>query len=268
LRNTNVLGTCEVLRLATSGKPKAFHHVSSLAVAASAPALGGSYAPETFRIPSVDGINSGYIQSKWVAEQLVNSAAQGGLSVCIYRPGLITGHSRSGACNPHDALSLMLHACLQLRAAPDSWERVYLTPVDYVSQAVCELSRQRGSGSKAFHIVNSRYIPWRRITEALAECLDVDRTLPYRDWLAHLVSRATDGADASLSALASLLPATLETGNSEPPRYHDTNTRQDLAAAPHLRFPDNDVAVLMKQLEWLRVSGRRTGALCSAPEGQ
>ena len=39
----------------------------------------------------------GYTQSKWVAERLVLKARALGLPARVYRPGIITGHSQTGA---------------------------------------------------------------------------------------------------------------------------------------------------------------------------
>lgn len=40
-----------------------------------------------------------YVLSKWISEQFVARAARQGLPVVITKPGMISGHSSSGACN-------------------------------------------------------------------------------------------------------------------------------------------------------------------------
>ena len=49
-----------------------------------------------------EDLTMGYSQSKWVAERLVKIAASRGLPVSIYRPGTITGDSRTGISNLDD----------------------------------------------------------------------------------------------------------------------------------------------------------------------
>jgi thioester reductase-like protein len=172
------------------------------------------------------------------------------LPVFVYRPGVITGDSRYGTCNPDDALSLMFRACFRLRAAPESGDCVHLTPVDYVSQAIAEVSRQPCCAGKAFHLVNPRYLTWRQISETMIDSGYIDRTLPYGEWLACLREHAAMHADARLSVLGGLLRDLVR---DEPPRsYDDINTRTALAGTPHVRCPENDIALLTRQLEWLR----------------
>ena len=251
LRKANVLGTYEALALAALTPAKTFHYISSLVVPANSGIASGHRVLENFRIPYKEDAAPGYLQSKWVAEQLVNTAAQSGLPVCIFRPGLITGDSRSGICNPRDVLSLMLRACLKLRVAPDSCERVHLTPVDYVSRAIYELSRQPDSTGKAFHLVNPNYLSWRQISETMSEGGYIDRMLPYGEWLSCLRSRASTAADANLKVLSSLLSDQQQTNNGDPQRFDDINTRKGLAAVPHVRCPDDSISLLITYLQWL-----------------
>jgi putative pyridoxal-dependent aspartate 1-decarboxylase len=147
LKATNVLGTQEVLRLAFQTKTKPVHFVSTF-----------------FSIPTVEESDSveqsqlvdGYVQSKWVAEQLVKQARERGLPVCIYRPSRITGHSQTGISNLVDILNLLIKGCLQLGKAPVFGEiEEYLTPVDYVSRAIVYLSQQPKHLGKSFDLIHS-----------------------------------------------------------------------------------------------------------------
>ena len=61
----------------------------------------------------------GYSQSKWVAERIVVEARSRGFPVSIYRPGRITGHSRTGVGNNDDLFSRLLKACVQLGQVPE-----------------------------------------------------------------------------------------------------------------------------------------------------
>ncbi|HEX8868960.1 MAG TPA: amino acid adenylation domain-containing protein, partial [Lentzea sp.] len=98
LRQANVLGTKEILRLACTTKAKAVHHMSTLDVL-----MHGSERDvrEDTVIPPSEVVG-GYDQSKWVAEQLVAAAGKRGLPVVRYRPGAMLGHSRTGVANPSD----------------------------------------------------------------------------------------------------------------------------------------------------------------------
>ena len=118
LKAPNVLGTLELLRLATRIKLKPVHFVSSLGVF---PLIGMSSLVVVREDDTLDHgarCYGGYVQSKWVADKLVQAARARGVPVCIYRPGLITGHSETGAWNPSDVTSRMLRSWIELEAGP------------------------------------------------------------------------------------------------------------------------------------------------------
>ena len=109
-----MLGTQEILRLATRITLKPVHFVSSLGVF---PLLGSSGVKVIHEDDTLDhngSLYGGYLQSKWVADKLVLAARSRGLPVCIYRPGLITGHSDTGAWNTSDVTSRMLKSWIEL----------------------------------------------------------------------------------------------------------------------------------------------------------
>src|SRR6185503_17875772 len=127
---------------------KPVHHVSS--VAALAP-----------------GLDDGYAQSKWVAERLCEQARGLGLSVTIYRPGRLTGHTTSGASNAGDLLVALLATCVQLGAAPELDLDVDMVPVDFASAAMVKLSRSASSAGGTFQLGHSRPVPWRELVASL-----------------------------------------------------------------------------------------------------
>src|SRR6185312_13787825 len=135
-------------------------------------------------------IISGYAKTKWVAEQLVVQAEKRGLATSIYRPGLIAGHSRTGVCNLRDGFSLTLRACLRLGIAPELTGIVYITPVDFVSRAILQLSRSEKARGKAFHINNPVPVEWEDVTGLMVDGGYVTGTMPYREWLQILRAQA------------------------------------------------------------------------------
>jgi len=145
LKAINVLGTQEILRLGVRNRAKPVHFIST-------------YALSKFQVK--DGIPvkgqfvNGYLESKWVAERLLNQARERGLSVSIYRLDRVTGHSRTGVSNQADFLNLLLKGCIQLGKAPLIGNvKEHLTPVDYVSRAVIHLSQQPESLGKTFNLI-------------------------------------------------------------------------------------------------------------------
>ena len=78
-------------------------------------------------------------------------ARQRGVPACIYRPGVISGDSRTGMGNTKDLIWSIIKGCIQLGVMPDLDTlpdidtMINITPVDYVSRAIVQLSRQPAS---------------------------------------------------------------------------------------------------------------------------
>jgi len=96
LRATNVLGTQEVLRLATQVKVTPVHFISTRCISIIA-LFGNEVIPEQDALEHSEGLYDGYAQSKWVAEKLMMTARSRGIPVCIYRLGMITGIAKQAS---------------------------------------------------------------------------------------------------------------------------------------------------------------------------
>lgn len=133
LRNANVGGTREILRLACKSGATV-QHISTNGVLP--PSQGGWPEEANLGIEHVPTkLLDGYGQSKWVAEQLVFEAGRRGLPVRILRAGTISGHSNTGAANAWDLLNALIVESIRIGYHPDvpGW-RAEMTPVDFVSR--------------------------------------------------------------------------------------------------------------------------------------
>jgi amino acid adenylation domain-containing protein/thioester reductase-like protein len=158
LKAANVLGTQEVLRLACQIKIKPVHFISTISVFSAPMGTGVKLVSEESNLDDYPIPEGGYTQSKWVAEKLLAIARDRGLPICIYRPGRISGHSKTGAFNPNDFFYRLLIGCIQLGSVPEREFFDSLAPVDYVSKAIVYLSRQQESLGKAFHVINQELL--------------------------------------------------------------------------------------------------------------
>jgi thioester reductase-like protein len=208
LKATNVLGTEEILRLATRVRIKPVHFVSSLGVFPLFDSSGEvTVIREDDTLDHNGSLYGGYLQSKWVADKLMMEARSRGLPICIYRPGLITGHSETGAWNTGDVMSRMLKSWIELRGAPEfAHDETDMTPVDYISKAVVHLSGRRDAIGKTFHIANHRRVQLGAIADWMRDFGYPLRHVPYDSWVTELLSRATSREDdvSSLVPLFSL----------------------------------------------------------------
>jgi len=156
LRAVNVMGTQELLRLCARGRSKPLHHVSTIGTLAPLVAEGGTL--EELDAPDWQSLElglhgTGYVQSKWVAEKKLLQARARGLPVAIYRPGAITGDSRSGAWVEPDYFYALIKGCIELGLAPAWNASVTMSAVDWVAQAIVELSRQPDCHGQTFHVL-------------------------------------------------------------------------------------------------------------------
>jgi thioester reductase-like protein len=202
LKEPNVLGTHEALRLAGLGRKRPFHHLSTLRVfyGYQGDAAGVIYEDD---MPDQRGLRTGYSQTKWVAEQLVRTAESRGLPVTIYRPGMITGHSETGVSNPDDLFSRMVSGCVQMGTVTELNIGLDLTPVDYCARSIVYLSLQPSSVGRAFHIVNPTPMAWTQIVEWIRALGYPVKTIAYGKWLAALQATVTQSPD---NVLAPLIP--------------------------------------------------------------
>lgn len=192
LRDVNVLGTQEILRLACRGTPKPVHFISSLGVCHS------SIGPRTLEegkdaMPFLEGLRLGYAQSKCVAESLVREAGRRGLPVSIVRPALLSGDSIAGRSNIDDLLTRFIAGCVAMKAAPDLDWRVDCLPVDQVARAIVRLALGHDGDTDVVHISAKQPRHWRECVLWMRLCGFELELLPYHQWNERLRDEATPG---------------------------------------------------------------------------
>ncbi|GAB1538793.1 hypothetical protein NUACC21_14570 [Scytonema sp. NUACC21] len=226
LKAANVLGTQEVLRLASQIKLKPVHYISTISVF---PWEKDFSKEHIFREnDSLDSGNlaGGYEQSKWVAEKLVTIARTRGMPVCIYRPGRVSGHSQTGTSNTDDLLARMLKGCIQLGSVPDLKMMVDLTPVDYASKCIVHLSRQQKCLGETFHVVNPHPAHWSNAMTWLRSFGYSLEVISYEQWRAELLKVAEHSSE---NALYPLIPFFGESAPDDSVRFDCQNTLNGLA---------------------------------------
>ncbi|PSM49079.1 amino acid adenylation protein [Chroococcidiopsis sp. CCALA 051] len=204
LRAANVLGTQEVLRLASQVKVTPVHYISTLDVFQSPFYFGKEVIKEDDDLAHSNGFFNGYAQSKWVAEKLVMAARERGIPVCIYRPGMITGHSQTGVSQTNDLMCRLIKGMIQLNAAPLLERKINMTPVDYVSKAIVYLSRQPESIGKSFHLLNPNPLHLSQLVSVMNILGYPIQQIPYEMWQSKLIDPELSQTNA-LSPLSSLL---------------------------------------------------------------
>jgi thioester reductase-like protein len=206
LKPTNVLGTMEAMRLASLGERKPLHYVSTVA----AVPLEDSFETKVVRETELDydgTLYGGYTQSKWVAEQLVCKARTLGLPARIYRPGIITGHSQTGAWSTSDATSRMLKVAIESGILPDIEGAMDMTPVDYVSKALVYLAASGHAKSDIYHLANPKPVNGRDLVSWVRSYGYPLKRIPYEEWRSQMVALAGSGDKNPLAPFAPLFGA-------------------------------------------------------------
>jgi thioester reductase-like protein len=134
-RAANVGGTTAMLRLAAHRRVKHVHFVSTLAALAGPVDGGAPVAEEAVSERAVP--TSGYGRSKWVAERLLDAAADRGIPVTVYRLGEVMPHSMRGVPSRGGLVDQLVKSCLRIGACFRSPIVTDYTPVDLVSAIVC-----------------------------------------------------------------------------------------------------------------------------------
>jgi len=253
LKATNVLGTQEVLRLASQIKVKPVHYISTLSVLsandrAETRNMRELYECDRRHIPSF-----GYAQTKWVAEKLVATAHHRGIPACIYRLGRISGDSKTGVCNTNDRLYRTIKGIIQLGYAPDLDTTVDMTPVDYLSKAIVHLSQQEKSGDRVFHLCHPHPWRWFELTNWMRSFGYPLQPIDYNQFQAELLNEKMS-PDNPLYPLIPFFSDRDDAESSSSTPASDRNTPEELADIP-IACPPIDTQLLNNYFSYLIQSG-------------
>jgi long-chain acyl-CoA synthetase len=173
-RHVNVDGTRHVLELGElcqrRDRLERFSYISTAYVAGR---HGGEFGEEELDIGQ--SFRNGYEQSKFEAERLVRAHARG-LPVQIFRPSIVVGEQSTGWTASFNVLYTPLKAFVRgklpalpaRRSAP-----VDVVPVDYVADAVFELSRDPVDRFRTYNLVaGSQATTVGRLIELSADRLE------------------------------------------------------------------------------------------------
>jgi thioester reductase-like protein len=165
MRDANVMGTNEVLRLAFEGRPKEFNYVSTTFVFGWAVK---SVLYETDFNRDMELLDFGYSQSKWVAEQVVADARARGLSTRIFRPALVSPSVHGGGNNFDIAVRLVAFM-VNHGIGVDALNQVSFVPADIVANNIVAISMTPGTANRTYHVVRDDYANMLDITNLITQ---------------------------------------------------------------------------------------------------
>ena len=160
MRDANVLGTNEVLRLAFEGRPKSFNYVSTTFI------FGWAVKKVLFETDfneNMELLDFGYSQSKWVSEQVVMDARRHGLTTRIFRPALVSP-SITGGGNNFDIAVRLVAFMVNHGIGVDALNQVSFVPADITANNIVAISTTPGTENKNYHVVRDDYANMLDIT--------------------------------------------------------------------------------------------------------
>jgi len=165
-RAANLTGSQEILRLACRGPLTPVSHVSTYGIWG-VPGDGRTVVREDDDIASAGRLVTGYVQTKWAAERLMELARERGIPVDVHRPGRVLGDSRTGACLTTHFTVRVIKGCIQLGLAPELDLEIEMTPVDFVVRSLVSLSLREHTFGETYHLVNRRRTTFRELVAAM-----------------------------------------------------------------------------------------------------
>ncbi|HTC87416.1 MAG TPA: thioester reductase domain-containing protein [Bryobacteraceae bacterium] len=160
MREANVLGTNEVIRLAFEGRPKSFNYVSTTFV------FGWAVKKvlyETDMNRDMELLDFGYSQSKWVAEQVVFDARRRGLETRVFRPALVSP-SVTGGGNNFDIAVRLVAFMVNHGIGVDAQNQVSFVPADITANNIVAISTSAGTANRTYHVTRDDYANMLDIT--------------------------------------------------------------------------------------------------------
>ena len=164
MRDANVGGTNEIIRLAMSHRAKVLNHISTTFV------FGWSVQETLSEIdtnPGMERLDFGYSQSKWVSEQVVRDAMQHGLRARIFRPALLTPSVHGGGYN-FDISIRLLAFMINHGIGTTTRNQVSFSPADVAAGNIVAISQMPGSVGATYHVTRDAYESMTDITAILS----------------------------------------------------------------------------------------------------
>lgn len=253
LKSVNVDSTHEVLRLAGSKKIKPVHFVSSISVFMKGDLRERGICYENANLEDVGVPFGGYGQSKWVAEGLMQAAAQRGVPMTIFRPDNILGDRHTGILNTNDMTYSLVRAIFKLGSVPDMEIMGGIVPVDFVSDAILHLSRQSDSFGKTFHLSTLKQSNFIEIFEMISSMGLPIKQVAFSQWKMDYYNLAKQFPEEAFQAFLPLINQAGK-GRLSLPRLDLSNTLNGLEGSSILN-PSVDTELIDTYVKYFVKSG-------------
>jgi amino acid adenylation domain-containing protein/thioester reductase-like protein len=190
LRAANVTATRELIRLAGLYRGIPIHYVSSTTVLAGFGAMGVRDVTEDTPLAYADHLCMGYIETKFVAEELLRNAGRAGLPVAIYRPLDVVGDHRTGAWNTATEMCALIRFITDTGVAPDTDLPLDFVPADICAAAIRHISSHAEASGCTYHLASPKYALLGSLVDRLRSRGFAVKMIPYSEWVDKLLRHA------------------------------------------------------------------------------
>lgn len=202
LRQSNVLGLIELMKIAINYKLKPIHLISTIGV------FSNQFASlneinEFTELKDSAHLN-GYFQSKWVNEKISSLARDKGLTISIYRPSGITMNSKSGVISSDDLTYQLMKLSVKLGAFADLNSIIDVLPVDYVAKSISYLITHYPHASNTYHITSDEVLNSKELIKQLPRFSAI-KILSFDDFLKQAIDLVNTTEDQQLLKLGPLI---------------------------------------------------------------
>jgi amino acid adenylation domain-containing protein/thioester reductase-like protein len=190
LRAANVAGTREVIRLAGLYRGIPVHYVSTTAVLAGLGVAGTREVTEDTALAHPERLRMGYVETKYVAEEMLRSAGREGLPVSIYRPMDIVGSTGTGLWSTSTEMCALIRFITDSGLAPDIGLSLDFVPVDACAAAIRHVSLTREAAGLAYHLAGPKHAPLSSLVDRLRDRGYQISEIPLTEWVSELARLA------------------------------------------------------------------------------
>jgi thioester reductase-like protein len=195
----NVLGTHEVLRLASRGRAKAVHFISTISTL---PIHLGYSLTENDR-------EYGYGTSKYLAERMVVAARFRGAVTTSYRLPFVAASTISGhfRLDRGDFLNNLITGSLDLGAFPSiDADLSSVLPVDYLCDTIATImTEDQGRVGKDYDLVNPRAPTFNHFFQVMSAASGAEANVPFNEWHRRALEYASTHPKSCLARITSIL---------------------------------------------------------------
>ncbi len=263
LRAANVAGTREVIRLAGEYRGIPVHYVSTTAVLAGLGVEGVREVTEETPLEYPEQLRMGYVETKYVAEELLRNAGRAGLPVAIYRPLDIVGSVGTGAWSTSTEMCALIRFMTDTGLAPDIDLPLDYVPADVCAAAVRHISVTEGATGRTYHLASPEHALLGSLVSRLRDRGYPIDGIPFGDWVSELAQQA---ALDPTQPMAAFMPLFVDRGGAAGltvaemylahvfPSYSRANTERALRGSG-IAFPPVNGQLLDRNIDRLMETG-------------